>query len=406
MPSQTAQALCRRRDVLNPLSLPRAPTPTAPVPPTGVGGRNPSTPQPPCSARPPRCQRTSAPGPPTITGQCEKSSLGRSGINREIRYETMCNGGRRASSGTPSSPARFVAPARRAGVLQPPEPGPGHRRLPGRSAAPPARRRIDSGRPSGDRRRRARSDAGTALRSSRAARPDLRPDAVSAPGACLLALAPVGPFGSAVALRAPRPIRRPPAPAARRPGIAPDARSTPCAHRTTPSHEDRHRPCGAVRVLHSIGRTAVLAVPRADLPSSADSALCADPAALAPEGRHRPSQAIPVSRPIGYSAGLLATRQPFAPTAAPARCPAASLSLRSAVARRAGPWAPSPDDAPRRRRGRPLAAASLRLFSTPPTGSRADSPGRASSASRWRPPTSSTGPRSESRRTPPTSTSD
>ena len=90
MPSQAARTLRRRRrGVLNPLPLPRAPTPTAPVRRRRAWGLiNPSAPRPPCSAPPPRCRRTSATGSPTMTGQCEKSTHGRSGINREIRYET------------------------------------------------------------------------------------------------------------------------------------------------------------------------------------------------------------------------------------------------------------------------------------------------------------------------------
>ena len=86
MPSQAAQALCRRRrGVLSPLPLPPAPTPCAPVrhrrarwrthlhhnhrDHRGIGARV-------------------RPGSPTMTGQCEKSTHGRSEINREIRYET------------------------------------------------------------------------------------------------------------------------------------------------------------------------------------------------------------------------------------------------------------------------------------------------------------------------------
>ncbi len=91
MPSQAARTLRRRRrrGVLNPLPLPRAPTPTAPVRRRRAWGLiNPSAPRPSCSAPPPRCRRTSATGSPTMTGQCEKSTHGRSGINREIRYET------------------------------------------------------------------------------------------------------------------------------------------------------------------------------------------------------------------------------------------------------------------------------------------------------------------------------
>ena len=86
MPSQAARALCRRRrGVLSPLPLPPAPTPCAPVrhrrarwrthlhhnhrDHRGIGARV-------------------RPGSPTMTGQCEKSTHGRSEINREIRYET------------------------------------------------------------------------------------------------------------------------------------------------------------------------------------------------------------------------------------------------------------------------------------------------------------------------------
>ena len=86
MPSQPARALRRRRrGVLSPLPLPRAPTPCAPVrrrrarwrthlhhnhrDHRGIGARVRA-------------------GSPTMTGQCEKSTHGRSEINREIRYET------------------------------------------------------------------------------------------------------------------------------------------------------------------------------------------------------------------------------------------------------------------------------------------------------------------------------
>ena len=86
MPSQATRALRRRRrGVLSPLPLPRAPTPCAPVrrrrarwrthlhhnhrDHRGIGARVRA-------------------GSPTMTGQCEKSTHGRSEINREIRYET------------------------------------------------------------------------------------------------------------------------------------------------------------------------------------------------------------------------------------------------------------------------------------------------------------------------------
>ena len=85
MPSQPARALRRRRrGILSPLPLPRAPTPCAPVrrrrarwrthlhhnhrDHRGIGARVRA-------------------GSPTMTGQCEKSTHGRSEINREIRYE-------------------------------------------------------------------------------------------------------------------------------------------------------------------------------------------------------------------------------------------------------------------------------------------------------------------------------
>ena len=86
LPSQATRALRRRRrGVLSPLPLPRAPTPCAPVrrrrarwrthlhhnhrDHRGIGARVRA-------------------GSPTMTGQCEKSTHGRPGINREIRYET------------------------------------------------------------------------------------------------------------------------------------------------------------------------------------------------------------------------------------------------------------------------------------------------------------------------------
>ena len=87
MPSQATRALRRRRrrGVLSPLPLPPAPTPCAPVrhrrarwrthlhhnhrDHRGIGARVRA-------------------GSPTMTGQCEISTHGRSEINREIRYET------------------------------------------------------------------------------------------------------------------------------------------------------------------------------------------------------------------------------------------------------------------------------------------------------------------------------
>ena len=104
MPSQATRALRRRRrGVLSPLPLPRAPTPCAPVrrrrarwrthlhhnhrDHRGIGARVRA-------------------GSPTMTGQCEKSTHGRSEINREIRYETTWDKRRRLRNDAFEAPSR------------------------------------------------------------------------------------------------------------------------------------------------------------------------------------------------------------------------------------------------------------------------------------------------------------